>query len=185
MKNLSDQDIEKKLDLRHSIKTIQFVLFYLSSIDEVSQIQFTPIQKKKKKKKNSQYGYRNEFTDEELDEYKITGYCPQKIYQIIKKDDLEMFTETITETQSMTLEFNKKIPILAYERNPDVSYNNETDISCLNLAAFYGSEQIFNYILMNLNHPQIEYVTLRMAFMGGNITIIRKCIDMIKMTIAY
>lgn len=123
----------------------------------------------------------NEFTDEELDEYKITGYCPKKIYQIIKKDDLEMFTETITETQSMTLEFNEKIPILAYERNPDVSYNNETDISCLNLAAFYGSEQIFSYILMNLNHPQIEYVTLRMAFMGGNITIIRKCIDMIKM----
>ena len=169
---------ERELDLNHSLKTMQFVLFYLSSINEIDRSQIKLIQ-------NFDYGYNDrsekEFTNVEIEEYKNTGYCTKKIYHVIKNDDLESFTEMITETQSGTLEFNKKIPILIYERNPDVCYKNSSDTDYLNLAAFYGSEQIFNYILMNLKLSKIEYVTLRMAFMGGNISIISKCIEMIEM----
>ncbi|KAK8838645.1 hypothetical protein M9Y10_032681 [Tritrichomonas musculus] len=176
-----NRTIKEKLDLRHSLKTMQFVLYYLCSINEINESQFKPHQTFKY---NHYFTFNfnkkptDNFTEEEIEEYKKTGYCPKKIYHTIKKDDLDLFTEMMTESQ---LDFNKNIPILIHERNPDICYEDDDKISYLNLAAFYGSEQIFNYILMNLNLAQIEYVTLRMAFMSGNINVIRKCIDMIEM----
>lgn len=65
------------------------------------------------------------------------GLCPLEIYQIILKDDLQTFTEKITQ-KGTKMEFNDSIQLLDYERSENIM--NATNYLEL---AFYGSENIF------------------------------------------
>lgn len=116
------------------------------------------------------------YNDDEIKEYKKTGYCPSKIYHVIKNDDIDSFIELVTSGGEM--KFNEKVNLLCYERSSDIL--NAT--SYLDIAAFYGSEKIFNYILLNTESNQnFEMKLIVFALIGGNITIIHKCFENIEM----
>lgn len=115
-----------------------------------------------------------EFTDEELDEYRKTGYNPMKIYQAIKNDDIELFTNLMSESTDLK-KFNQNINLLKYERNESLRNNT---LSYIELSAFYGSEKIFNYILMNSNLNDFDFNQLtELALKGSNMAIINKCFE--------
>lgn len=118
------------------------------------------------------------YSEEELDEYIKTGFSPNKIYQAIKNDDIELFTQLINQ-KSSDRKFNDCIALLAYERNSLIFKKRASYIS---LCAFYGAEKIFNFIILNVNPKKVIniYIT-RNAFAGGNIAIIHKCVEHCKM----
>lgn len=104
------------------------------------------------------------------------GLCHLEIYQIILKDDLQTFTEKITQ-KGTKMEFNDSIQLLDYERSENIM--NATNY--LELAAFYGSEDIFNYILINVNvHYAIDENCFLLSIINGNMNIIHKCLEYIE-----
>ena len=64
-----------------------------------------------------------------------------------------------------------------YERSKDIG--NVSDY--LDLASFYGSEKIFNYILLNIGSSlKLENRNIILALIGGNISIVQKYFENIK-----
>ncbi|KAK8895198.1 hypothetical protein M9Y10_023640 [Tritrichomonas musculus] len=119
---------------------------------------------------------KNGLSKEQLNEYSKSGYNPLKIYQAIKNDDIELFSQLMAE-ESDDKKFNKLIKTLKYERNSMLSRNY---FSYIDLCAFYGSEKVFNYIMMNIDSEKIDLINIKttsLAFAGGNITIIQKCFN--------
>lgn len=122
---------------------------------------------------------RNVFNNDFLTEYATKGSHPSSIYQSIINDDLDSFSQLINENQD-TSKLNDSFYSIIYERNTDlfgIEYNY------LDLCAFYGSEKIFNFILMNDKEIQqtIEAQTVIFAVSGGNSSIIHKCVEAVQM----
>lgn len=184
-RNYVDNSIEKTLYSNYPLKSAYFILNYLCNIKEINESDMTKYRKRFQNcySFNSQSNRKGEFSQEEIEEYKKSGYNPTQLYQAIKNDDLDLFTHLMTQ-KSDTNDFNNKISLLSYERNPDILFqkkNFSDEIRNLELAAVYGSEKIFNYILLNIKDVEIEPITVRMAFIGGNNSIIHKCVEKIEM----
>lgn len=122
-----------------------------------------------------QIGYYNErnnkiwsrsYTENEITEYMKTRFCPRKYYQIIKDDDFDAFTQFVTE-KSSGIKFNEKINLLMYERNSDIQI-------------------VHNYILINSNSTELlTLTTARLSIIGGNLKIIHKCFESIKIIFIF
>lgn len=119
------------------------------------------------------------YSKDEIIEYARTGYSPDKIYQAIKNDDVDLFTELVSEKTTNERSFNDYIHTLTFERNsclfecPKIKY--------LDFSAFYGSEKVFNYILMNGEKSKIiKERTVVFAFSGGNTSIIHHCSELLE-----
>lgn len=119
------------------------------------------------------------FPKEKLSEYSKTGSSPENIYQAIKNDDIDSFTQILSQNSAKMI-FNDTIKTLVYERHSElVKYN----LDYLTLSAFYGSEKIFKYILMNSGPEVLNVTVTKYAFVGGKVEIIHKCIENIQMNL--
>lgn len=119
-----------------------------------------------------------QYNKDELLEYVKNGYSPSKFYQSIKNDDILTFSELIKE-KSNDGKFNDTIQTLFYERNNELyDFFKENVFSYINLACIYGSEKVFNFIMMNSEPTEIlNEISIAFALIGGNISIIYKCIE--------
>lgn len=111
-----------------------------------------------------------------LNEYALKGSNPDKIFQSIKNDDLDSFSQ-LTNEDTNNSKYRKKITTTIYERSSDLV---DMNIRYIDLCAFFGSEKIFNFILMNESQKiEIKSNTMLMAVCGGNSSIIHQCSEMV------
>lgn len=175
---------------------ICFITRYLYSIQEINENQILASLKNRYENSSDlifdKYNFSIEFEDSDdfsvgiqkvdfFSEYSKKGYNPNKIYQSILNDDLDLFTQLIAEN-SHENKFNEKIQLFDLERNSNLFLEYNKHFRYLDLAAFYGSEKIFNFILLNVDQSKsIEKTTVKFSFISGNISIILKCVETISL----
>ncbi|KAK8837369.1 hypothetical protein M9Y10_036802 [Tritrichomonas musculus] len=167
-----------------TINEVKFLVSYLFSPKKLESIGYGSISNRYnefynrfRNNMNNLNGIIQKVQGEELEEYKKTGYHPSKIYRAIKDDDIDLFIEQIT-SKGGEINFNDEIVPLHYERSKDIGKVYDY----LDLASFYGSEKIFNYILLNVGSSlKLENRGINLALIGGNISIVQKYFENVKM----
>lgn len=167
---------------------IRFIIRYLYNIHEIDQKTIEKVLGAKNKETGlyELYNFKDILFDKDTNlsetsiKYAKMGSNPDDIYQAIKNDDIDRFSELINQ-KSDNYKYNDIIQLDLYERS---SFFMTIKSQCyyIDLSAFYGSEKVFNYILLNVDpNDCISEETVLSAFCGGNPSIIHKCIEINKL----
>ncbi|KAK8883572.1 hypothetical protein M9Y10_042666 [Tritrichomonas musculus] len=100
---------------------------------------------------------------EDMKKYRKRGQNPAPIAEIIRNDDIELFQNFISKTNT---KFDSILIPSEYEQCRFIMQN----MNYADYAAFYGSINIFKYLL--LNECTLTYKTAQFAVAGGNYEII-------------